>query len=221
VDPEKKIYLAFYKKRKQYFNELKEETKLSNSSLQNTLKKLEKQNLIKKEKTKSNTFYSIQNKEIASIKFSEIDIEKLNKLNTTIKTPLNEFISFIPKEIHSVLLFGSGSKKKETKDSDIDIMIIAHSFEDKDLQKKYFETILEKVKEAKKEAEVISNHSINYFVITYEEFENHRNTHSSRIHRKTEFFLHKKNHLIQQAKITGFPIKNQQKYHEATLHATE
>lgn len=218
MNPEKKIYYAFYKENKKlYFNELKELTNLSNSSLQNVLERLEKNKEITKEKTKSNTYYYLINKNLTNIRFSEFDIEKLNKLNTSVKIPLKEFISFLPKEIHSVLLFGSSSRKKEREDSDIDIMIIAHSFEDKNLQKKYFEIISEKVEEAKKEAQVISNHPLSYFVITYEEFENHRNTPISRMPNDRSF-EHKKDHLIHQAKITGFPIKNQQKYYEAILN---
>jgi len=56
---EEKVYMAFFelKEPKLYYNQIKEQANLSHSSLQNTLEKLKKANILSEEKTKANTFY--------------------------------------------------------------------------------------------------------------------------------------------------------------------
>ena len=56
MKPEDKIYKAYFESKKNslYFNEIKELSKLSDSSLTNTLNKLLKDNIVTQEKTKSN-----------------------------------------------------------------------------------------------------------------------------------------------------------------------
>ena len=58
-----KLYRAYYaaNKIKLYFSELKELTGLSNSSLQNALRKLESEKQILKLKEKSNAYYILKN----------------------------------------------------------------------------------------------------------------------------------------------------------------
>ena len=62
---EDKIYNTFLelKGQKPYYNLIKEHSKLSHSSLQNCLEKLKKESIIREEKTKSNTFYNIKDKD--------------------------------------------------------------------------------------------------------------------------------------------------------------
>jgi predicted transcriptional regulator len=61
IKPTEKVYRAFYDTREilLYFNQLKEITGLSDSSLANALKKLRESNEIERIKEKSNTFFRI------------------------------------------------------------------------------------------------------------------------------------------------------------------
>ena len=158
MKPEDKIYRAYFESKKStlYFNEIKELSKLSDSSLANTLNKFTRNSTLTQEKTKSNTFYKIKDKKLFALKFSEIAIHKFNELNIGVKTPLKNFLKNIPKEIYTIVLFGSASKKEEQKGSDIDLLIIAN--------KKHYLT------NNKKEAEITSKHPISLFQATIEQF---------------------------------------------------
>ncbi len=155
---EGKIYEAFLesKQDKLYFNQLKEFTGLSNSSLQNVLDKLMKKGILNLEKTKSNTFYRIKNRKIFSLKFSEIAVGRFDNLNVGVKVPLRNFLKNIPKEIYTIVLFGSSSKKEEKDDSDIDILIVS----DKKID----------LRKNKKEAEITSKYPISIFQSTIDQF---------------------------------------------------
>ncbi|MFW6282470.1 MAG: nucleotidyltransferase domain-containing protein, partial [Minisyncoccales bacterium] len=74
MDAKNKIINAYLSSRKLelYFNELKDLTKLSNSSLQNALKIMVSNNLLSVKKTKAHTFYKILNKKYFAIQFSDI-----------------------------------------------------------------------------------------------------------------------------------------------------
>ena len=186
--PEERIYRAFFeaKKSRLYFNEIKEKTKLSDSSLWNTLKKLTTNKTFNKIKTKSNTFYEIKNEKLIAIKFAEIAIKKFENLNTGVKIPLKEFLKECPKDIQTIILFGSASKKQEKKGSDIDLLIVAN-------QKKEINELTEKIN-------AISNYNISIFEITYDEY------------------IKNKDHVVVQAKKTGFPIQNEQLFYEVQIN---
>ena len=158
MKPEDKIYNAYLgsKKSTLYFNEIKELSKLSDSSLTNTLNKLTKNSILTQEKTKSNTFYKINNKKLFALKFSEIAIEKFNGLNIGVKNPLRNFLKNIPKEIYTIVLFGSASRKEELKGSDIDLLVVA----DKKVN----------LESNKKEAEITSKYPISIFQATIGQF---------------------------------------------------
>src|SRR3989338_5184352 len=128
MKPEDKVYQAYFESKKNtlYFNEIKELSRLSDSSLTNTLSRLTKNNILTQEKTKANTFYTIKDKKLFALKFSEIALQKFNDLNLGVKTPLRNFLKNIPKEIYIIILFGSTSRKEEQKGSDIDILIITN-----------------------------------------------------------------------------------------------
>ena len=155
---ENKVYQAFFelKEPKLYYNQIKEYTKLSHSSLQNILEKLIKNAVIEEEKTKSNTFYKIKNKKLFGLQFSEIAINTFQNLNRGVRIPLNNFLKDIPKEVYTIILFGSASRKEERKDSDIDLLVVSDN--KLDLSKN------------KKEGEVISQHPISIFQCTIKEF---------------------------------------------------
>ena len=158
MKPEEKIFHAYFESKKSslYFNEIKGLSKLSDSSLTNTLNRLIKNNTLKQEKTKSNTFYKRKNKKIFSLKFSEIAMERFNNLNIGIKNPLRNFLKNIPKEIYTIILFGSASKKEEQKESDIDLLIIT----DKKID----------LTNNKREAEITSKYPISIFQATINQF---------------------------------------------------
>ncbi|MBN2880837.1 nucleotidyltransferase domain-containing protein [Candidatus Woesearchaeota archaeon] len=123
---EHKIYKTFLElKNNIYFSQIKEHTKLSNSSLQNTIKKLLENNILSQIKNKSNVFYRIKDNKTFELKFAELAIEKFNNLNVNIKIPLLNFIKDIPKDTYCVVLFGSSSRKEEKKNSDIDILVVS------------------------------------------------------------------------------------------------
>ena len=158
MKPEDKIYKAYFESKKNslYFNEIKELSKLSDSSLTNTLNRLVKNSTLAKEKTKSNTFYKVKDKKLFALKFSEITIQQFNNLNLGVKVPLRNFLKNIPKEIYTLILFGSASRKEEQKRSDIDLLVIANKKTD--------------VTNSKKEAEITSKHPISIFQATTEQF---------------------------------------------------
>lgn len=158
MKPEEKIYQAYFESKKSslYFNEIKELSKLSDSSLTNTLTKLTKNNTLTQEKTKSNTFYAIKDKKLFALKFSEIAINKFNSLNTSVRTPLKNFLKNVPKEIYTIILFGSASRKEEQKESDIDLLVVTNKKLD--------------LKNNKKEAEITSKHPISLFQASVQQF---------------------------------------------------
>lgn len=184
---EEKIYRAFFesKEPKLYYNQIKEHTKLSHSSLQNALEKLKKANILSEEKTKSNTFYKIKDKKLMALKFSEIAIKRFQDLNRGVRIPLNNFLKELPKTIYTIILFGSASRKEERKDSDIDILIVSNETMNLDSNKK--------------NAEVISNHHLSIFQCTIIDL------------------LENKDHIIIQARKTGFSIYKEQNFYEVIL----
>jgi|SRR3989344_6963367 len=158
MKPEDKIYKAYFESKKNtlYFNEIKRLSKLSDSSLTNTLTKLTKLGIVCKEKTKSNTFYKIKDSKLLALKFSEIAIQKFSNLHAGVKVPLQHFLKNIPQEIHTIVLFGSSSRKEEHRESDMDVLIIVNKKID--------------VTENKKEAEVTSKHPLSIFQATIHQF---------------------------------------------------
>ncbi len=158
MQTEDKIYLAYFelKQSKLYYNQIKEYTKSSHSSIQNTLEKLTKKKILKQIKTKSNTFYEINDKKFLVLKFSEIALRKFNNLNVNIKIPLKNFLKNISKEIYTVILFGSASRKEEQKESDIDLLVITNKKID--------------LTKNKKEAEITSKYPISIFQADINQF---------------------------------------------------
>lgn len=158
MKPEDKIYRVYFecKKSTLYFNEIKELSKLSDSSLANTLNNLTKNNILNQEKTKSNTFYKIKDKKLFALKFSEIAIQKFNNLNIGVKVPLRNFLKNIPSKIYTIVLFGSSSRKEERKESNIDLLII----NSKKLNLLNY----------KNEAEITSKYQISLFQATIKQF---------------------------------------------------
>lgn len=158
MKPEEKVFRAFFESKKPtlYFNQMKELSGLSDSSLANTLHKFVKDKILIQEKTKSNTFYTIGNKKKFALRYSDIALQLFNSLNTGVKIPLRNFLKNIPWEIYTVILFGSTSRKEEQKDSDIDLLIVSPSKLN--------------LAKHKKEAEITSKHQLSLFQVTIEQF---------------------------------------------------
>lgn len=159
---ENKVFQAYFKAKKPqlYFNELKELTGLSDSSLSNTLKKLVKLEYVISLKTKSNTYYRIKNKKLFGLKFAEIAQSQFESLNRGVKNPLKEFLLRTEFELCTIVLFGSASQKKEKKGSDIDLLIVSD-------RKKEFDIL-------KKEINAISNYPLNTFVCNPQDFQENK-----------------------------------------------
>lgn len=182
------IFYAYYvaKKDNLYYNEIKELSSLSDSSLSRGLKELVKTNIINKKETKSNTYYKIKDKKRFTLEFSKFAFNQFENLNTGIKMPLKNFLKGISNNVYTIVLFGSSSRKEEQEGSDIDLLIISEK-----------EVNLDKLKE---DVNITSNYPISIFYSNIEEFE------------KT------KDHVIIQAKKTGFPIFKEQNFYEVMIN---
>ncbi len=107
-----------------YFNQIQELSKIKSKN--NILKNLDnfvKLNILKKEKNKSNTFYSINYENnfsismlniINQIKFQRLDFEK--------RKAIEEYLILLKPGM--AVLFGSTAKENYTKRSDIDILFV-------------------------------------------------------------------------------------------------
>jgi predicted nucleotidyltransferase len=181
---EDKIYKTFLelKEQKLYYNQIKEDSRLSHSSLQNALKKLKEENIITDEKTKANTFYKIKDKKYITIKFSELAIKTFNNLTPNIKTPLRNFLKNLPDEIYTIILFGSASRNEETKKSDIDILTIVNKKTNLSINKK--------------EAEITSKYPISLFQATISQFKQNKDSIIIQA-RKTGFPIYKEQNFYE------------------------
>jgi len=174
-----KILECFYKNRKElYFSEILRETKLTPNT---TLKHLNNlKDLIISNKTKGNTFYKINNKDLQIFSiFSYFDYKRFNELDNTRKITITEFIENLKVKPLIILIFGSTAKKTYTKKSDIDILLIYNKKEEED-------------NKLKKDIESITGINIQTFIIDYDYFK--------------EQLLKKEDNLIIHAVKTGFVL---------------
>ncbi|MBI4159423.1 nucleotidyltransferase domain-containing protein [Candidatus Woesearchaeota archaeon] len=174
-----KILECFYRNRKElYFSEILRETKLTPNT---TLKHLNNlKDLIISTKTKGNTFYKIDNKNLQVFSvFSYFDYKRFNELDNIRKRAISEFIENLNVKPLIILIFGSTAKKTYTKKSDIDILLIYNKKEEED-------------KKLKKDIEATTGLNIQTFIIDYDYFK--------------EQLLKKEDNLIIHAIKTGFVI---------------
>ena len=175
---EDKIYKAFFDLREKqlYYNQIKEHTKLSHSSLQNALKNILKKDVLREEKTKAHVFYIINNKKFIAIKFCEFAITKQEQLNYNITTPLQHFIKNVPEEVFTIILFGSTARGEETKRSDIDLLVVSHNKQD--------------LKKNQERAQLTAKHTLSVFQATINDFKNNNDDIIIQA-KKTGFPIHK------------------------------
>lgn len=188
MKPEDKVFKAYFdsKKGELYFNQIKELSKLSDSSLASTLKKMVKNRILKKEKTKACTFYRIKDYKLFAIKFSELAYQKFKNLNLNAKPPLRDLVKLLEDIQCTIILFGSVSRKEEREESDIDLLIV-------------YDKKIKNLSEITKKAEILSIYPLQISVCSCKEL------------------IKENDHLITQAKITGFPIKGEQFFYEVML----
>jgi len=196
--PENKIYLAFYQRRKRmlYYSQIKEHTGLSDSSVQNALKKLREKKEIRQIKEGANTYYILRNKNMIKAMFTMFDYEKLESLDMNIRTPIKLFLSGKPKENAFVILFGSASRDMQRKESDIDLLVVLNSFEDERLRKAYEKEIKDAFEALKHKINASSIYPISIFYTDADEY------------------LKNNDRVIREAKSTGFCIDGNLLYHE-------
>ena len=201
LKPEEKVYFAFYSKKKKllYFNEIRAFAKMSISSLQNALAKMEERLEIEKIKEKAHIFYRLKDEQLTALNFAKFDTMKIENLSTNIKISIKKFLSEIPKQIAFILLFGSASRKQGKKESDIDLLVILHSFKNEKLQKEYEKEVKNDIIKIKEKINAISNHSLSLFYANLEEF------------------INPKDRVIKEAKQTGFCIYNNLNYYGIML----
>lgn len=197
MEAREKIFKAFYESGRKwlYFTEIKNLTRLSNSSMQNALTKLLKIKQMDEDKKTSNIYYKI-NETKKPLIFSSFDKERLDSLHLDVKTPLKNLLKLLPPELEFIMLFGSSSRKQEKDGSDIDLLVVLHAFEDIELQKLYEKEIKRKIENLRKKINSESNYPLN---IVYTNLDN---------------FKTSKDHLILQAKETGFPIYGNLEYYK-------
>ncbi|MCS3921911.1 putative nucleotidyltransferase [Methanococcus voltae PS] len=216
-----KIYWAYYNQKYKksgdfgfekdqvyYFSELRELTGLSHSSLQNSLSKMEKDGFIEKIKEKSNTYYKLTNNKFSYLKFIGFDIYKFEKLNRNVKMPLKRFMEECPKSIDFIILFGSASRGGEQRGSDIDLLVVLSSFENKAIQKLYDDEMRSLIEKAKRKANSKSLYPLSIFYTDYDNYIKYTN-YTTDTSVKTDNI----DYLLEQAKKTGFPIMGHQKYY--------
>jgi len=199
MKPEDKFYYAFYiaKKLKLYFNEIKELSGLSNASLVNIVKKLGEKGFVSVEKRKGNTFYILSHIYYAYLMFAKFDMMRYDDLNEDVIYSLMGFRGGAPKDIACIVLFGSTSRKEESRGkSDIDIMIVFNKFEDDELQLMYEKYMKNKFEKLKEDKNAFSFFPFSLFYTNIEEFEN------------------SDDNLIKEVRETGFPIKGEQRFYE-------
>ena len=196
LSPAERVYYAFYssKKKRLYFNEMRASLKMSISSLQNALKKLEKNREIEKNKEKGNVFYSLKNKEIKALNFAKFDIQRIENLNINVKIPIKEFLEKT-RNVAFILLFGSSSRKEEKRGSDIDLLIVTYYFEDKKLNEIYQKEIRKKIEEIKKIVNAKSLYLLSIAFVDENEFST------------------RKDYMLDEAKKTWICVYNQTDYY--------
>lgn len=126
MNAETKILLAYKHQQtnKLYFNEIKRATKLSNSSLQNALKKLTNKHILKTTKTTAHTYYHLHNKKYTATIYAQEAIQEFENLPTSIRAPLRDLQKTLPTNTYTAILFGSA--RTTNTPNDIDILVVTH-----------------------------------------------------------------------------------------------
>lgn len=201
IRPTEKVYRAFYDTREilLYFNQLKEITGLSDSSLANALRKLKESNEIERIEEKSNTFYRLNDMGLSKIHFTLFDYQRLEILISFVKIPVKQFLSEMPRCICFVILFGSASRQQSRKGSDIDILVVLHKFADQKFQMQYERIVKSETELLKEKISAISIYPV------------------SVIYTDVDDFINGEDRLVIEAKNTGFCIGGNLDYYEIML----
>ncbi len=201
LKPTEKVYRAFYDTRRSllYFNQLKEITGLSDSSLANALRKLKESNEIEQIKEKSNTFYKLKDIGLSKIYFTLFDYQRFESLSSSVKIPVRRFLSEMPKCLCFVILFGSAARQQAREESDIDILVVLHKFGDQKLQTEYKNIMRGEIESLRERVSAISIYPV------------------SVIYTDIDDFVNSEDRLVTEAKNTGFCISGDLEYYEVML----
>ena len=100
-----------------YMREVKMKTKLSIGSVFNTLKELEKNNIVLKERTGNQSFYRLNR--------TANEIKSLKRLHTISSEMITGVVESLRKmEARKIVLFGSAARGEDVEESDIDVLVI-------------------------------------------------------------------------------------------------
>ncbi len=201
LKPTDKVYRAFYDTRRSllYFNQLKEITGLSDSSLANVLRKLRESNEIEQIKEKSNTFYKLKDFGLRKIYFTLFDYQRFENLSSSVKIPLRRFLSEMPRCVCFVILFGSVARQQVREESDIDILVVLHEFGNRKLQTEYENTLRDEIESLRERVSAISIYPV------------------SVIYTDIDDFVNTDDRLVTEARNTGFCIGGNLEYYEVML----
>jgi|GEM_PF-1366538 len=202
LSPVEKVYKAFYDGRKDrlYYKQVKDLTKMSDSSLQNALSNMKDELIV--DKQKGNTFYSLPKSSTTKINFTRFDLLRIDSLGEDVKRSINRLLKEDVDGVAFILLFGSASRNQEKGNSDIDILIVMDNADPKyqekvhSYTKKHLDTVLEKI-------DALNIHPFSAFYTTSENF--------SRLDDR----------LIKEAALTGFCIIGNMRYYELMLKDEE
>ena len=182
-----KIFECFYANQNKsiHLRELSRQINLKEGPLSRHLNTLLKDKILIFEKEGNLKKFKISKEKLPQI-FSLFDLKKLNSLPPLRKNAIKTYIQNLPQMPVFVILFGSTAKETFTQKSDIDILLVTNT----------------KINPKNSEEEVcaLTSMNISTFQITYKEF--------------IEELKMKRDHVIQSAIFSGYPVYNQNYYYE-------
>ncbi len=187
-----KILALFYqdKSAKIHLRDIARKTKLNENSAFRFLKELEKNGLLLSKKDGNLKKYELQkNDKVYSI-LAYFDVVKLNKLPSLRKKAIFYFLDNLKEKPIIAFVFGSTAKKTYKEQSDIDILLIVNKKID--------------TKESENYADAQTGLRISCFQITIQEF--------------IDELKLKRDHVVQAAISTGYPITNHIEYYRMISH---
>lgn len=186
-----KILRLFYmnKNRALHLREIARRVGLNESSVTRHLNWLLNEGVLMAEKEGNMKKFSVKRSQISKI-FPLFDDEKLEDLPLLRKNAVREYIKNLAKKPVFMVVFGSTAKGTFTEKSDIDILEVYPNRTD--------------TREAIKSAEALSGIKIQTFQLTLKQF--------------YKEIAERKDHVVQSALNTGFPVFNQKYYYEVTYH---
>ena len=186
-----KIIGLFYENRNKpiHLREISRRTKLNESTITTHLNSLLKENILKYEKEGNMKKFRMNTFAIPGI-FPIFDTEKLEKLPLLRRNAIKEYLKNLEKKPLLAIVFGSTAKQTFNDESDIDILEVYQQKSDN--------------KQAIKSTESLTGVHIQTFQVLEKDF--------------NKDLLEKKDHVLQSAINTGFPVFNKEFFYEEIYH---